>query len=318
MRHWLYLAVALSLACNGGPGGGGDEEEALPSPYADSGEPEQEPPLLSAEQVTGSAMAGLTAFVGLQPDGVIDAFEALALFEPDCPEEQEVGGEGENVTMIWYSEGCTTSAGLTIRGGGRFERFTVEDGDRTGSGAALSSEGSNLRLSHSDGRSFETNGYVYYERAASPDGFDSIFEVNGDFSADAATAAASPLLSGTVSAQGLIYSFYGEGFAGLAGSGSLSGEVLGEALAFQFTNMLLLPIGCAAEPAGTLSVRDGAGYWHDVVFDTATFDEQEEPQFDAALCNGCGMYLAAGEVLGEACVDAAAVSGLMQWEEYPW
>ncbi len=319
MRMWLGLLVATSLACDADGGGEGTDEE-LPSPYADDDEqePQAEPPSLTPEQVSSAAMAGMQAFVSLEPDGVIDAFEALAQFEPECPEEQEVAGEGENVALLWYSEGCTTSTGLEIRGGGRFERFARDEDGRMTTGAALSAEGSNLRLSTSDGRFFEMTGYVYYERGVSDEGADSVFEVAGDILADSTTAAASPLMDGSVSAQGYLFSFAGGPYVALGGSGSISGAVLGEARAFQFTDLFVVPTGCAREPVGIVSVRDDAGYWHDVVFDVATVVEDEEPQFDAALCDGCGTYVVGGNTQEQACVAESELSALMQWEEYPW
>ncbi|MCP4805529.1 MAG: hypothetical protein GY884_09285 [Proteobacteria bacterium] len=58
---------------------------------------------------------------------------------------------------------------------------------------------------------------------------------------------------------------------------------------------------CAAEPAGTILVRDEVGYWYELVFDGS--------------CDGCGSVQWEGETLGEACID---VSPLYAWEDAPW
>ncbi|MCA9709176.1 MAG: hypothetical protein KDK70_25250, partial [Myxococcales bacterium] len=288
------------------------------SPYADSGETEAELPSAEPEQVATSALAGLSTFVALEPDAVIEAYEGLMELEPGCPEDQDMGGEGDSTVVTWFSEGCTTSGGLEIRGGGRLEHFSRVEGDRTATGAALSTDGFSMHLAHADGRSFEMTGYLYYERGTSSEGTDSVFEVSGSIAADPETAAASPLLDASVSAQGFLFSFSSGAYVALGGNGAVSGPVLGQARAFQFSDLLLLPAGCAREPAGTLSVRDDEGFWHDIVFDAAILAEDEEPMFDQALCDGCGAYVAAGQVLGEACVAQAELQALMQWEQYPW
>lgn len=314
------LAVLAVMACDeGGAGDDGVDDGDRPSPYADDGDdPEAEPPSLSSEQVGVSAMAGLRAFVELQPDAVTEAFEAMMELEDGCPEEQAAFSEGDASIITWYTEGCVTSTGLELRGGGRFETYTFVEGDRTGEGATLSSEGATMRLETSGGRWLELSGYVAHERASSPDGSDSYFEIGGRLSADETTAGGSPLLDGRSFAQGGLYSYVGGGYQVLGGQGSLGGDVVSPALAFQFSDLLLVPQACATEPAGTVSVRDDMGYWHDVVFDAATVEGDEEPVFEPELCDGCGAYVVAGQLLGALCVEPADVQALFAWEEFPW
>lgn len=319
---WSSMLV-LTLACHGSGGGGqGDDEgpdTSLPSPYAESTEESgAEPPSLSPEQAAASAMAGLRTFVSLQPDAAIEAFEAMLVLEDGCPEDQEVFTEGDATVTLWSSEGCTTSTGLELRGQGRLERFTTVDGDVMGEGASLSSEGSTLRLSTADGRFIELSGGVYYERASSPEGQESYFEAGGQLSADPETAAAAPLLDPALRAQGGLYSFQGDGYKGLGGQGSLGAAALPDALAFQVTGLFVLPVECAKEPIGTVSVRDDAGHWHDIVFDAGTVVDDEDPVFDADACDGCGAYLVGGTLAGQACISEDDVAALVGWEGAPW
>ncbi len=320
---WLSLLGAVALAgpaCGGtgtadtdDPGESGDR----PSPYAESGESSGgPPPSLGADEVVDAAMTGLRTFVKLEPDAAIDAVEAMLVLEAECPEEQAAFVEGESTVILWASEGCTTSAGLEFRGAGRFERFTIAEGAAVGEGAMLSSEGGTMRMTAADGRFVELSGYVYYQRATSGEDSESYFEVNGQIAADPATA--SPLLDGTLRAQGGLYSYSGGGYEAIGGAGSLGAGALPGALAFQFSDFLFVPEACGREPLGTVSVRDDAGYWHDLVFDVGTLVEGEEPVFDAAKCDGCGAYLVGGQRQGEACVAEADLLALVEWEGLPW
>jgi hypothetical protein len=309
-------------ACGGTGGGAGDDGEAeseRPSPYAESGDSTGEaPPSLSPEQVAASAMAGLRTFVTLEPDAAIEALEGMLVLEDGCPEEQETYAEGDATVVTWYTEGCTTAAGLEFSGGGRLERFTAADGTSTSEGATVSSEGGSLRLGTADGRFIALNGYVYYERGSTEEGSESYFEVVGQLSADPETAAVSPMLDERLRAQGGLYSYAGGGYEVLGGQGSLGAAALVDgALAFQFSDFLVAPSECGLEPLGTVSVRDEAGYWHDIAFDAGTIVD-EEPMFDEALCDGCGTYVVAGRIEGQACVAEADVLALLAWEGLPW
>lgn len=321
--QWISVLGAMMLACpsseEGGAGDGPSDER--PSPYAESSTgADAEPPTLSAEQAAASAMAGLRTFVVLEPDAAIAAVEAMLVLEADCPEEQAEFTEGDATVITFASAGCTTSAGLTFRGSGRLDRFTYAEGDATGEGASLSSEGGTLRLEASDGRFVELAGGVYYERVTSPEGAESYFEASGQLAADADTAAASPMLDAGLHAQGGLFSGAGGGYVVLGGQGSLGAAALPDGLAFQFSDLLVAPSECAKEPLGAVSVRDDAGYWHDIVFDAGTFDlgVDEDPVFDATKCDGCGAYLVGGERMGEACVAQADVDALVAWEGTPW
>jgi len=298
------------------------EQEELPSPYADSGgETEGEQPAMAMDQAIASSMAGLQAFVALQPDAVLDAYTALAVLEPECPEEQETFDEGTATTTVWYSEGgCTTSTGITFRGGGRLTTESIVEPEVSFEATTLSSEGTTMRIAADDGRFFEMTGYLGVRREAGPEATEAGFELVGRYAADEATAAGSALLEGKLRAQGYIFSFSDGSTNALGGSGSLAGEALGEARAFSFSNLLVLLSGCGSEPIGAMSVRDDVGFWHDIVFDTGVWDPEsaEEPVYDDALCDGCGAYLAGGESLGSACITPADLESLLDWEGSPW
>ena len=319
-RVGLVAMCMLTLACREGAGSDDDGVETdRPSPYAeDDGDTGVEVPAMQPDEMVASSVAGVRLFLALRPDAVIDTWESMLVFDDACPEEQLVSMEAESTVISWATEGCTTAAGLEIHGAGHLERFTTVEGERSSEGAVLYAEAGTMRLSAADGRFLETNGHLYLERGTSPDGTDSYFEVGGDHSADDATAATSPLLDPAVRVQGFLFGYDGGGYQALGGAGTVSGPALGSALAFQFSDMLVVPQACATEPVATFSIRDGEGFWHDIVFDAATLVDGEDPQFDPAVCDGCGTYLAAGTVLVDACISASQVASLMEWEGAPW
>ncbi len=316
----------LLLGCD--PAGNGADEDAgttdadLPSPYSDgTGNPHGDAvPSMSREQVVASAMAGLRSFADLRPSGVVEQFEALAQFEEGCPEElSDEVVEGTRI-LYFYTEGCTTSAGLSIVGGGMLEKWTdrVEDG-RTSSGASLSGEDGSFRLARGD-RWLEFSGYLDYDAGTYEGELDGYFYVGADASADPRTAEASPLLAADVRAQGEVYAYLSDGYAMLGGSGSMSGPGLAGAVAVSLGSFAVAPEECAKEPGGTMSVRDDNGFWHDVVFDAATIESMDdEPKWHRNACDGCGPYLAAGVEDGSACVSAKDLAPLVDFEGgMPW
>jgi hypothetical protein len=275
-------------------------------------------PTMGPDEAATSAIAGLQAFVNLRPLTVTDAFEAMAVFEDGCPEEFQDIVEGENRVLQWYTEGCTTSGGLTVRGSGRFEKYVDRvDGDRTSSGVSLSAEGGTFRLEQGN-RWLQYSGYMGVDKGTyASGGDDGYFGFTGEASADAMTAMGAPLLDGSVTAQGELYAGIFPGYKAIGGSGALTGNVLGASRAMAFDNVLAVAEVCGAEPAGALSVRDDRGFWHDIVFDAAE-EVNDEYEWDPALCDGCGEYLAGGMESGTACIPGNAVASLLNWDQVPW
>ena len=329
--------TALLLACNEGDGGGEDPVESgtdsaaaeessgsggeLPSPYSGgTGDPtDGEQPTMGKDEAVASAFAGMQTILALQPMGVVDEFEAL--FEPEegCPEEFMDADEGDgNRVLYFYTESCTTSSGLTISGGGQLQRWTgVVEGERTSQGALLSADGGTIRLERGN-RWLQFSGYLEVERGDYEGGEqDGYFGFVGEASADGQTRGSSPLLEPEIRASAQLFGYTGGGFKAIGGSGSLTGSALGNAVAMAFDNVGLADAECAAEPGGSLAVRDDAGFWHDVVFDAVNTDT-EEWEWIPDNCDGCGSYLAGGVADGDACVAQADVAALLDWQELPW
>lgn len=315
-RGWLS-AFVLAFGC----APDGDDHEGsngeLPSPYEDDGEPDGSP-ALSREQVAAAATAGLRSFASLRPQSVVELYQAIAVHDDECPEEFEEIVEDGTTAQTWYSDGCTTAAGVQFAGGGRIETYTrTEEVGYDVTGAALDAEGASLSVIAADGRSLTLSGSVAWQHGTSAESTDSSLEIYGHALADAASAAGNPLLDGSISVQGYMYSYAGDGSKEIGGEGAISGAGLADARAFSFAGIGVYSEGCTAEPMGTVSVRDANGFWHDIAFDGITMVD-DEPQFDQAACDGCGEYLAAGEPDGEACVAANELAQLLAWEQFAW
>jgi hypothetical protein len=344
MRAWFLALAVVAVACNEAAMEGADDDDATsgdsasagsetedsseatdggdtdddrPSPYTGGGTTDGAMPTMGPDEVVASAVAGLRAFVLMQPDTVVDAFEAMAVFEDGCPEVATIVDMPDVKLLQWYTEGCTTSAGLEIRGGGRFEHYSnVVMGDATTETAVLSGEGGTFRLENG-GRWIEFSGYVEYVRGSTADANEGYFAMFAEAAADPQTATGSPILEGTVRGTGSIYAAEAPGYKAIGGSGSLTGDAIGNALAMSFDEVLVLNVGCPSEPAGTVAVRDDQGFWHDVVFDVGTV-VGEEYEWDPALCDGCGTYLAGGTQSGDACVTQGDIDSLLDWQGLPW
>lgn len=289
----------------------GDAE--LPSPYSDTSTGAGEMPSATPEQVAAAIATGLQAYVYAGPVEVLTAYETIAVMEPECPEEQQaVGG-----VVAWYSDGCTTSAGVTFTGGARLEvELGVVEGDRTIDRGTLSSEGGTARIETDDGRFFHLSGYFSYEKGTSATATDGYFGFSGEMEADAQTAGDNQVLSGALRPQGYIYAYEGEGYRGIGGDGSITGTALEGVVALSFASVVVADQPCASEPAGQFAVRDDAGFWHDVVFDAAVLEDDEYEW--TGECDGCGAYVAGGTPSGEACIDAGAMGDVIGWEAFPW
>lgn len=314
----MIAMVVLLAACREADDAPATDDAAeLPSPYDDDSGSDTAMPTLGPEQVGGVAIAGLREFASLRPQVVMDAYVAIAVHEDGCPEEFEEYAEEGTTVQVWYTDGCTTSMGVSFAGGGRYETYTYTDAEGYATeGAVLNAEGASFSVAM-DGRSLMLSGYFGWSRGTGEDYTDASIEILGRATTDAATAAGNRILDGSISASGYMFSYADAEIKAMGGEGAWSGAGLGDARAFAFAGTQVYSLGCAAEPAGTLSLRDGEGFWHDVVFDGITM-VAEAPEFHPELCDGCGNYLAAGEPDGQACVEAAELTAMLAWEQWAW
>lgn len=261
---------------------------------------------------------------------VLRSFELAPLFtlyesvdaqgDPMCPTRTAYEAPDTEMPSSYHtwSADCTTEQGATFFGYAEDVRQTTLDEEGWlidsryvyGAAQASTAEGHTLGI---DGyftlveatKSTEVEGVLYDEVQLQKGLFGGV-TWNG------------PGLEGTWLGRGLevagsAYTYEGGGSRFLSVEGTVSGmagPVL--ALATQGFGLANWRGPCAAEPTGTISVRDVDGGWYDVVFDAPSFEE-EEP--DTSTCDGCGSLWFEGARVGEVCVD---LSSMLAWEGRPW
>jgi len=79
----------------------------------------------------------------------------------------------------------------------------------------------------------------------------------------------------------------------------------------------VLAADCAAEPEGTLQVRDAAGIWYEIEFQGGDAPAGDSGGDTGGLvgCDGCGEVWWEGQHIGDVCPDTAPLS---DWEDTPW
>jgi hypothetical protein len=300
----------------GGDGGGGTEEqpdsatEDLPSAYEYEGDVVVGDPvdLGVVESALDRALAGAR---GYNSEPAYDAYSAaMVSARPDCPI-----ADREPAAEFWIDH-CVTSDGSVFQG---FVSRTMWVGDGSG-GQAL---GGNVF--NADATITTAAGYTFVMLG-------DLYDLSGRIAANDVHVAYTEWSSGIAGTT----QWDGPGFAG-----TWVGDGLTPAIALDFigyengaregtangvVGMDLPPFDavsfgdvavwndltgaeCAAEPGGTVSLRDSDGDWYDVAFDGGLTVS------DVSACDGCGEVWWRGQDLGQVCVD---VSPLLDWVQAPW
>lgn len=242
---------------------------------------------------------------------VLDAYAlALEQMEPGCPDWYDYDGN-----VFWYAT-CTTDSGSSFDGYG----FTTlyEDADAFGDGSSwdLIAISGSATIRDPEGYTFHLGGGIYDGTGSNDDGARLwVSQVAGGFWWDHPQGAGS-WMDTPSSPSILLYAIQYDVGANVGNYVYLSGSVadLSEAAtAVRFDDIALgdvsLGLACAAEPTGTLSVRDDAGVWWDVKFD---YDDRGRLTGD---CDGCGGVWTGDTYHGDVCAD---FSSLIDWEASPW
>lgn len=296
------------------------EPELTPSPYIVE---EDDPPVpaLTNEQVGDAIGDAVNRIFEFNAAPVVRAYKAAAdTTDAACPDYYNDG-----TNTYWYDY-CWTESGTYYAGYGFLYQYQNLDGGDgylyngdyfylvadvtnaagytfSGSGAAydvvLTHEGTDTSAPHTVSYSVIQGVFAYdgpevagtwMTEGVTPDLTLSVYDV---------PEATSPYYNGQyLTIQG-----------GVSGLGGDLGTVIFDG-AIIFSEMM--GSTCTIEPSGTISARDNAGQWYDVLFDGPTeYGEQVDPE----LCDGCGQVWYRGEPLGEACVD---FSHLLDWSGRPW
>lgn len=311
----------------------GDAGTADPSDYIFDPEPPP-PPKLDENTRSQAIQALIDTGIGVDTPSIVSFYnDLMQLAETDgpapCPfvslSDDDVTA-GEFADLFWQGN-CTTSAGVSFSGFGfvrQFNTYTSPEDGQTYDGLSLSSTST---IISPDGRALNI-GATINDLAIEGTGYKTYYRsINGNIQGQGEGTSDLPWLNnslrGSIEAAGTTAPLgAGVGGGDVLGRlavlrGGLSGPALPEDVtAGDFADLQYLSgefgVPCTQEPFGTISIRDDAGNWYDIVFDGPTF---ENPNVDLALCDGCGSTWYYGEEIGSTCADFSA---LLNWEEKPW
>ncbi len=283
----------------------------LPSAY-DPDLGESSPAEHDLAQIEADADAILAQVRSINAAPVPAVFEEVLTWgDADCP-AYKVLSDG---AAYWESI-CSTDDGTSFEGDAFYAVLEGEDAD--GLRYLRHELFTHARVAREDGQGFRGAGNLVVEEKLAEDG-------HGEFKSSVigTFVSTSAMAEGLWISQGVednLEARYGTNNRGEPQYAVLSGSVGGLPLTYGEAWFEDFKIGseagmwaCAGEPLGALSLRDGAGRWVTITFDTVDF--QGSAPEDPARCDGCGAVSAMGEALGEVCVDA---SPLLDWEGAPW
>lgn len=273
--------------------------------------PEGDAPLFDAATVAGGIEEGVALALELTGEPVLAGyFASLEEADADCPSWYEQDGN-----VFWYDY-CTSDSGAFFDGYGFY--YPYLDADLDGSGVLWTGDYlyGVASVTSSDGAWYHAGGGVQVldGRGEEDDVNAAMSQVQGGFAWTDDRAAGTWLGTGLVPdlyVYGIEYAAHdARGLYVTGGVSGLTGGVSAVLFAENLIYDLALGSPCAAEPTGSIQVRDEAGRWWVVTFDTP-----EEGAVDRDACDGCGTVTYAGEEVGEVCVD---FSSWLAWEVSPW
>ena len=309
----LLLLPLLLLACSGG-GLVIDPGPEEPAPYIDPAV-SQAVPALDATAVQIALDEVFAVIWDFQAQPVLDAYDRVnAHADTDCPRIYPDYDSDFGDAWYWF-EACTSEAGADYSGfvyGVDFDGLASDGLVFSGGGMFAAGE-----VTDPQGRRWEGNGTVYsYTAADVAETYHlSALVMAGTWSWDGDDGQSwmSTGLEPDFTASASWFSALGAGAVGFDGglfglSGAMDTVVMDGVVLY---DEALAP-SCSLEPSGTISVRDVAGNWFDVVYDGP---EALEDPVNADWCDGCGGAWYRGDPVGEICLDFSA---LLDWEVTPW
>ena len=288
------------------------QEETAPSEYVfEEDEPAQ---LLSLGEVELAIFESFEVLQRLNPSLVHDAYAQVKdQTDPECPYFYDY------YDYDYWADSCETDAGSSFSGQVGFWRTyntqddyydIIDEGYYSGDAKVTSSDGETFVGSgyayHSAKRDrYGTNNYHYWnvwgEYGWSGGGLEAGNWVQEDYTVEFSMWTGNYYGSDTAT-----YTSLSGGLSGL--SGDINTILLRDFMIYSDE----LGSECDLEPYGTISVRDNAGNWVDVVFDGPAYWGAWAFQ---PHCDGCGTAYFRGEEIGPTCID---FSSWLQWENLSW
>lgn len=314
------LLSLLLLACGGtitagDPVGDGSVGEDVPQdsppveedPYVADEDPVQ--PALTLDEVADAVAEGIEATHTIDAGAWFDAYDGVMSNRSSaCPYTDD---DYDIYNVDYWYDNCTADSGAHYSGYGYGYHYT----DMTSGQYFYRHNGywfGDAKVDLADGSQFVASGYAYlYDYTDTLYGGTAVyFSLFGEFTTSSPLWADSWMGDGLSVSMTLSRYFYGTDPGALQLEGGIS-HLVGtvNAVTFQDVYMLSAYHGsqCSLEPGGTISVRDDAGDWYDVVFQGP--DPGSTTAFPAE-CDGCGEVWFRGTPLGDVCPD---LSTLVNW-----
>lgn len=324
----LCVGVAHAVGCDaesddgaaGATAADADAEAPPPvrtaTPYAPDIEPIDAQPTLDPATLSDIAARHLPRLAQSELGAIPAIFETfLEAGTDDCPFVERA--EQEDGTLLTFEGGCETADGARFDG---FAQLTTyqnrRESDDEPPATGFTIEAGGVRMERPDGRFFEADGYADSRRllaeAGEEDGGDAggHLYLQGSFLADPETAAGNDWLDGRLSGRLERGLYRDEGGYYFEMSATMTlGE--GPASALSVGRLRINSWLCTDEPAGTLSIRERDGVWHDLVFD-GFVEEEEEAEPSVGACDGCATWLVAGGSGTRVCDADGWIAALME------
>lgn len=315
-RVLAAMAVGGLLAACGGETDTGDQSTAPPpvrepTPYVPQLEDEPVSPGLDVQALDRVLTAQIRTLMNVDGSQVPAALESMIdLTDPDCP-----GGERyEEDGFEWVSviNECTTADGTQFQGEMRLGR-AVEEAEGGERGLVLEA-GGGVRIDAPDGRYLALSGYMEIGGGQEDGGTQEYVFLGIRVDADPQTAGDDPLLNGQVGGQLGRYTFLAED-GNMAVGLTIAQTVDDPAIsAIQLDDVVINTWLCSEEPAGTISVREAGGQWHDLIYDGFDPGDEEsgvEPTAGDG-CDRCALHLFNGDREADACEGNGWVNALLE------
>ncbi len=303
------LVLPLLLACSLQPVDTAVAYEPVPYTYD---APAADAPTFDGDEMAIAIADAIDAARKITGAPVLLAYNTvMATADEDCPNYYELDGN-----VYWYDQ-CTTDSGSEFSGYSfyyAYDDFDAGDGniyngaqvfgvaqmwDVEGHELAIGGSAADLAISAADGA------YTYWYSLA-----------QGSFAWDGAGTEGTwvtPGMAPDLILTAILYPAYdGHMFYISGGVSGLGGTY--DTVVFDELTLFDEGIGgsCAEEPGGTISIRDGNGYWYDLFLDGQI---ETSDSVRGSDCDGCAEVWYQGQSLGEVCTD---YSTLTDFEGAPW
>lgn len=281
---WRSLLLGLALTACADPAGqdsAGQDSAGQDSPGLPDPDPLDTPdePTLSAEEVVADIVAGLALLDTPAPALLEEVAAAMAAGDTTCP------GPGLEMTSQVPEAGCTASTGWWYVGMSSFDELPVQGGEGEVENWRFWGD---MEIRDPEEHALVIGGFTIYRRETTSTRISTNTSFAGTLRWDGSPH---PGLAAGYSGDWVANVVTEDGQTSL----SLTGQVTAGPWTLSFSPLLLEP--SCGQVEGQVWHRGPDGLWY-------TFEPGDD-------CDGCGPVRFHEQVLGEACLDASALQGVL-------